>query len=149
LALGSAAESGILHTLYEAQVKQAEGSVQSARAALAESEIEFQRQTQLFRNQATPEALLDKARNKRDTDKGYIDTQDASLENAKINLSYTRVVAPFDGIVTRHLMSVGELVGKGGNTTLASLVQLDPVYVMFNVSDQDWRSSAPATPTDA
>jgi RND family efflux transporter MFP subunit len=101
------------------------------------SEAEFQRQLKLFQENVTDRAILDKARAKRDTDKGNTDTQTASLENAQINLSYTRVVAPFDGTVTRHLASVGELVGKGGNTTLASLVQLDPIYVMFNVSDQD------------
>ena len=45
--------------------------------------------------------------------------------------------APFDGIVSKHLVSVGELVGNGKATKLATIVQLDPIYVEFNVSEQD------------
>ena len=122
---------------YQAQVKQAEAAAQAAYAELVQAEAEFDRQSTLFKQLVTDQATLDRARAKRDSDKATLEAQEAALQNAQINLSYTRVVAPFDGIVTRHLASVGELVGKGGDTTLASLVQLEPIYVMFNVSDQD------------
>ena len=56
---------------------------------------------------------------------------------AGINFGYTHVVAPFDGVVTNHLVSVGELVGVTSPTKLATIVQLDPIYVTFNVSEQD------------
>ena len=46
-------------------------------------------------------------------------------------------MAPFDGVVTKHLISVGELVGNGVATKLATIVQLDPIYVEFNMSEQD------------
>ena len=121
---------------YQAQVKQAEAAAQAAYAELVQAEAEFDRQSTLFKQLVTDQATLDRARAKRDSDKATLEAQEAALQNAQINLSYTRVVAPFDGIVTRHLASVGELVGKGGDTTLASLVQLEPIYVMFNVSDQ-------------
>ena len=44
-------------------------------------------------------------------------------------------MAPFDGIVTRHLVSIGQLVGYAGPTKLATIVQIDPIYVYFNVSE--------------
>ncbi len=47
------------------------------------------------------------------------------------------MAAPFDGIVSAHLVSVGELVGAASPTQLATIVQLDPIYVNFNVSEQD------------
>ena len=47
------------------------------------------------------------------------------------------MVAPFDGIVSAHLVSVGELVGAASPTQLATIVQLDPIYVNFNVNEQD------------
>jgi RND family efflux transporter MFP subunit len=122
---------------YQAQYKAAQGSVLGARADLIQAEAEFQRQFTLFQQAVTDQATLDRARAKRDADQATLETQEANLQNAGINLSYTRIEAPFDGTVTRHLASIGELVGKGGNTTLASLVQLEPIYVMFNVSDQD------------
>src|SRR5262249_34553588 len=57
------------------------------------------------------------------------------LDIANINLGYTQVLAPFDGIVTDHLVDVGALVGVNGPTKLASIVQTDPLYVYFNVSE--------------
>ena len=57
---------------------------------------------------------------------------------AKINLDYTQVTAPFDGIVTARQVSVGEHVGGTATpTVLATIVQLDPIYVNFNVSERD------------
>ena len=61
----------------------------------------------------------------------------ANTQIAAINYSYTRVTAPFDGVVSAHLQSVGELVGNGAATKLATIVQLDPIYVVFNISEQD------------
>lgn len=122
---------------YEAQVKENEAGVMGARAALVQTEHEFERQSTLFRQGVNTAADLDAARAKRDADKANLDAQEASLQSAEINLSYTRIAAPFDGIVTRHLASKGQLVGAGGQTNLASLVQLDPIYVSFNLSDQD------------
>jgi RND family efflux transporter MFP subunit len=61
----------------------------------------------------------------------------ADTKQAEINLSYTQVKAPFDGIVTARQVSIGELVGVGNPTVLATVVQLDPIYVNFNVSEQD------------
>ena len=46
-------------------------------------------------------------------------------------------MAPFDGKVSAHLVSVGELVGSTNPTKLATIVQLDPIYVIFNVSQND------------
>src|SRR5439155_726051 len=59
------------------------------------------------------------------------------LETTGNTVAYTQVNAPFDGLVSEHLASVGELVGQSGPTKLATLVQLDPIYVNFNVSEQD------------
>ena len=55
----------------------------------------------------------------------------------QVNYGYTNVAAPFDGIVTAHLVSVGELVGVASPTQLATIVALDPIYVNFNVNEQD------------
>ncbi|MBV8448014.1 MAG: efflux RND transporter periplasmic adaptor subunit, partial [Hyphomicrobiales bacterium] len=61
----------------------------------------------------------------------------ADTKQAEINLSYTQVKAPFDGIVTARQVSIGELVGTGSQTVLATVVQLEPIYVNFNVGEQD------------
>jgi RND family efflux transporter MFP subunit len=56
---------------------------------------------------------------------------------AAVNYGYANVVAPFDGVVSAHLVSVGELVGASSPTQLATIVALDPIYVNFNVNEQD------------
>jgi multidrug resistance efflux pump len=61
----------------------------------------------------------------------------ADTKQAQINLDYTKVVAPFDGIVTARQVSVGELVGGSGTQVLATIVQLDPIYVNFTASERD------------
>jgi RND family efflux transporter MFP subunit len=59
----------------------------------------------------------------------------AAIELAKINLGYTNVQAPFDGVVSNHLVDVGALVGAGRATKLATIVQMDPMYVYFTLSE--------------
>lgn len=122
---------------YQAQLSQAKAALDGAKAGLVQTQKEFERQDTLQKQGVNTEANLDKARANRDTDKANVESADANLQTAQINLSYTRVEAPFDGIVTRHLESLGELVGTGGHVNLASIVQLDPIYVTFNVSEQD------------
>jgi len=62
----------------------------------------------------------------------------AQLAIAQLNLSYTEVRAPFDGVVTRHLVDPGNVVGgPGQEAALAEIMQLDPIYVMANISSQD------------
>jgi len=61
----------------------------------------------------------------------------AQTQTAEINLGYTTVSAPFDGVVTARKVSVGELVGGDHTSELATIVQLDPIWVWFNLSERD------------
>jgi RND family efflux transporter MFP subunit len=122
---------------YQAQLSQAKAALDGAKAGLVQTQQEFERQDTLSQEGVNTQANLDKARANRDSDKANVEAADANLQTAQINLSYTRVEAPFDGTVTRHLASLGELVGTSGHVNLASIVQLDPIYVTFNVSDQN------------
>jgi multidrug efflux system membrane fusion protein len=139
---GSTAKKGDLlfqidPSTYQAQVQQAEAQVAAAKAQLVQSTAEFNRQETLLRQNVSAQNTFDIAKAKRDSDAANVQNTEANLEIAKINLGYTKVMAPFDSVTTRHLISVGEVVGHGTNTKLATSVQLDPMYVMFNVSEQD------------
>lgn len=62
----------------------------------------------------------------------------ANVTQAKLNLSYCAMYAPFDGRIGRRYVDVGNLVGAGGEATkLATIVQLDPLYVYFTVAEKD------------
>jgi RND family efflux transporter MFP subunit len=124
-------------TIYDAKVKQAEAELASAKAQLLQAQAEFVRQETLLRQNVSAQNTYDQAKAKRDSAQANVENQTANLAIATANLGYTRVTAPFDGIVTRHLISVGELVGATAATELASIVRLDPIYVSFNMSEQD------------
>ena len=124
-------------TTYAAKVKQAEAEVVSAKALLVQAEAEFKRQETLLRQNVSAQNTYDQAKAKRDSNQANVENQTANLVIAQANLDYTGVVAPFDGVVTKRLVSVGELVGATSPTKLATIVQLDPIYVSFNLSEQD------------
>jgi RND family efflux transporter MFP subunit len=123
---------------YKAKWEQAVAAVDAAKAQLANSQAEFERQADLVKRQVSTPANYDKALAQRDSDKANLEAQQANAEVAKINYGYTQVSAPFDGIVTARLVSLGEYVGANGTPTkLATIVQIDPIWVNFNVSEQD------------
>src|SRR5262249_10007865 len=99
-------------------------------AALAQAESEYKRQEALMKQNATSASTLEKQLSQRDQAK-------AQVELSKINLGYTRVTAPFAGRIGRRQVDPGNLVGTGGATTLATLEQLLPIYVYFNLNERD------------
>jgi RND family efflux transporter MFP subunit len=123
-------------TTYDAKVKQAEAELESAKAQVLQAEAEFTRQETLLRQNVSAQNTYDQAKAKRDSARANVENNNANLVIARTNLGYTKVAAPFDGVVTNHLMSVGELVGSSTPTKLATILQLDPIYVTFNMSEQ-------------
>ncbi|MEK1887750.1 MAG: efflux RND transporter periplasmic adaptor subunit [Phyllobacterium sp.] len=122
---------------YELALDQANSAKASADAAVKQSEAEFERQKALVTKTFATQQDLEKAEAARDANVAAQQQAAASIQQAELNLSYTQVKAPFDGVVTARLVSVGELVGPNNVSTLASIVQFDPIYVDFNVSEKD------------
>ena len=126
---------GIERDQYQAQLDQAKASLANAEAQQAYNQAEFQRQSTLGRQDFASQATVQQWKSNVDQSGASIMNAKASIELANINLGYTQVVAPFDGVVTHHLVDVGSLVGVGGPTRLATIVQTDPMYVYFNLSE--------------
>jgi multidrug efflux system membrane fusion protein len=124
-------------TPYEARLQQAQASLAATQAQLTQSEVEFNRQASLGRSDFSSQSAVDQARAVRDSNQANLASLQAGVTQAAINLGYTRVTAPFDGQVTAHQVSVGSLVGVTGPTTLATIIQLDPIRVIGTVSEQD------------
>jgi RND family efflux transporter MFP subunit len=122
---------------YKLKLEQAQAAEAGARAALKQAESEYERQTELASRQVASKAALDNATANRDSAVARLKQAEVDTKQAAINLGYTQVKAPFDGIVTARLVSLGELVGANGPTQLATIVQTDPIYVNFNISEQD------------
>jgi RND family efflux transporter MFP subunit len=138
---GAAVKTGdILFTIeplpYQAKLQQAQAAEASAQATLVNAQAGFARQESLQRNAVASVQNLDDARAQRDTAQASLAQAQASTQLAAINYSYTRVLAPFDGRMSAHLVSIGDLVGTSP-TKLATIVQMHPMHVTFNVSEQE------------
>src|SRR5258708_10643029 len=122
---------------YKLKLEQAEAAEAGAQASVKQTEADFKRQSDLVQRQAVSQATLDTSTSARDNAQANLLQAQANTKIAAVNYGYTNVVASFDGIVSAHLISVGELVGAASPTQLATIVALDPIYVNFNVNEQD------------
>jgi RND family efflux transporter MFP subunit len=120
---------------YKAQLQQAQAQLQLQQAALLYAKTEVQRYTALFKKDAATQVDIDHWNFEKASADANIIAAQAQIAIAQLNLSYTEVRAPFDGQMGRHLIDVGNLVGgSGADAVLAEITQLDPIYVVANLS---------------
>ena len=127
----------IQRNTYEDNLRQAEAAISQYRAQLQYAESQFTRYTNLIEHNAATQSDLDNWRYQRDLAQANLRSAESQRDLAKLNLDYTLVAAPFDGRMDRRQVDPGNLVGSGGSTVLASINQIDPIYVYFNISDSD------------
>ncbi len=144
---------------FQAALDQAEGQLAQAKAALANAqavqrrtELDVQRYTPLAKEQAASQQDLDNSVQNNlaaiatvETAKAQIKTYDAAVETAKINLDFTRLVAPIDGIAGQAELQVGALVTPGSGI-VTSVSTVDPIKVYFTVGEPQylaWRNRFP------
>jgi RND family efflux transporter MFP subunit len=144
---------------FQAALDQAEGQLAQAKATLANAEavqgrteLDVRRYTPLAKEQAASQQDLDNAiqnnlaaKATMETAKAQIKTDEAAVETAKINLEFTRLVAPIDGIAGQAQLQVGALVTPG-STPVTSVSTVDPIKVYFTVSEPQylaWRKRFP------
>ena len=122
--------------LYQAAVDEANAGIVTAEASLKLADVEFTRQSELVQRNVGAQARLDEATAKQGEARGSLLQQKATLEKAKLNLSYTDVRAPIAGRIGRANVSVGNFVGPQTGA-LATIVSQDPIYVGFPVTQRE------------
>ncbi|MGZ8259916.1 MAG: efflux RND transporter periplasmic adaptor subunit, partial [Caldimonas sp.] len=142
---------------YQAAFDQAKGQLGRAQAALGKSELDVRRYTPLVTQGAVSRQELDDAIQARAANRAEVDSAKADLENAQLNLAWTKVQAPIDGIAAISTAQVGDLVST--QTLLTTVSQLQPIKVTFPISeieylrfakrilDRDAKSTTPDEPT--
>ena len=121
---------------YKINLQIAEASQQQQEALLLQGDADLKRKQDLVKTSAVSVAQLDESRAKRDSTQAALQQAKGQVEQAKRNLEYTTITAPFDGSVSARLVDPGAMVGADGPTKLATIVQLDPIYVKFNIDEQ-------------
>jgi multidrug efflux system membrane fusion protein len=126
---------GIERDVYQAQLDQAMAQMAHDQAVLKGAQVDLARYQQLAKTNAIPQQQMQDQQYTVEQDEATVKLDQANVETATINLGFTRVLAPFDGVVTNHLVDLGALVGVSGPTTLATIIQSDRIYAYFNASE--------------
>jgi RND family efflux transporter MFP subunit len=122
---------------YKDQLQQAQAQLLTAQASLIYAKTELVRYSKLVKQDAATQTEVDHWTFEKASAEASLLNAQAQVALAKLNLGYTEVRAPFDGIVGKHLIDPGNLVGGGGQqAALAEITQLDPIYVVANLSEQ-------------
>jgi multidrug efflux system membrane fusion protein len=114
----------------------AQASQEQQEALLLQAESDLKRKQELVKTSAVSVASVDDSKAKRDSTVAELAKAKGQVEQAKRNLAYTTITAPFDGHMTARLVDPGAMVGAEGPTKLATIVQIDPLYVKFNIDEQ-------------
>ncbi len=123
---------------YKAQLQQAQAQVFVQQAALAYAKTEVARYTALVKKDAATQIELDHWHFEQAKAEGELRAAQAQVVIAQLNMSYTDVKAPFDGLMGKHLIDPGNVIGgPGQEAAVAEILQLDPIYVVANLSEQE------------
>src|ERR1700694_1664594 len=123
---------------FEAVALQADGQLSDARAKAELAKRELDRGLTLVQTSAVSESIVDQRRQALQAAKAAEMQAEGLLKAAQLNIEFSHVVAPMGGRVSRHLVSVGNLVqgsDNGGGTLLTSIVSLAPIYIYFDMDE--------------
>ena len=118
---------------YQARLDALTAQLKLDRASLAFWEKEVRRYTSLAKQGAASKEKMEGTTAKRDEMRATVEKDQADIENAKLDLSFTNITAPFDGRIQETRINVGNLVQQQRDV-LTTLVEMDPVYVIFNIN---------------
>ncbi len=122
---------------FEAVALQADGQLADARARAELARRELERALTLVTTSAVSESIVDQRRQTLQAAHAAEMQAEGALKAAQLNIEFTHVKAPIAGRVSRHLVSIGNLVqgADGGSTLLTSIVSLDPIYIYFDMDE--------------
>jgi membrane fusion protein, multidrug efflux system len=120
----------------QAEVEQAQGNLERARAVLGQAQIDVRRYTPLVAQKAVSQAELDKALSSESAAKAELNAAQAVLDNANLNLGWTTVTSPISGIAGVSKVQIGDLMTP--ITIMTSISSVDPIHVDFSIAEQDY-----------
>ncbi|OLD82348.1 MAG: hypothetical protein AUF67_04565 [Acidobacteria bacterium 13_1_20CM_58_21] len=121
---------------YQAQLDSARASLAQAKAALALAKAHFARDEELVGSKAISKQDYDTKKNTVDVDLAQVESAEAALETAKLNLEYCYIHSPIEGRAGARLVDVGNVV-QANTTGLLLIQRLDPIYADFTVTEGD------------
>jgi RND family efflux transporter MFP subunit len=121
-----------------ATLDQAKGQLEEAKATSLAVELDAKRAKELFTGKVISEQEYTNKTQAYQTKLAAVSAAEAAVEQAQLNLDFTKVVSPLDGIAGQAQAQVGDLVGTGSNTTLTTVSQIEPIRCYFPISEQSY-----------
>lgn len=119
---------------YQAALDQALGNLAQAQAQLKQNQLDLARYTKLFKAAVIPQQTFDNATQTTRASAAQVQAYEAAVESAKLNLQWTKVYSPINGVAGIAQAQVGDLIGA--STLLTTVSQVDPIKVSFPVSEK-------------
>ena len=122
----------------EAILLSARSEQAAAEARLSKANNDVTRYSPLVAKQAVSQQELDDAKAAQDAARSEVEAARGAVEKASLDLGYTRVVAPISGLIGTTQVKPGNLVGRGDNTLLTTISQIDPIQFRISVTEADY-----------
>jgi membrane fusion protein, multidrug efflux system len=123
---------------FKAALDQAVAQLTMAKARLGKTELDVKRYTPLARESAISQQELDDAVQANLAAKGGVQSAEAAVEQARLNLDFTRIVSPIDGIAGTSIVQLGDLVGPSTTSELTTVSTVNPIKVHFPISEREY-----------
>jgi len=122
---------------YEAVAEQAQGQLLDAQARVTLAKRELERASSLVRTDAVSQSVVDQRTQQLQTSQAAAVQAEGTLKRAQLDVEFTQVRAPITGRISRHLVTVGNLVqgSESGATLLTSIVSMDPIHLYFDMDE--------------
>lgn len=121
---------------YQAALDQAQGNLAQAEANLGKTQLDVARYTPLAKEGAISQQELDNAVQAHQANKALVEAARAAVKQAQLNLGWTKVISPIDGIAGISVAQIGDLVTP--STVLTTVSQVDPIKVYYPISEQEY-----------
>ena len=127
---------------FKAALDQAQAQLAMAKAKLGKTELDVKRYRPLAKESAISQQELDDAVQANLGAKGSVQAAEAAVEQARLNLSFTKITSPVDGIAGNANAQIGDLVGPTQTGELTTVSTVDPIKVYFPISEQEYMGLA-------
>jgi membrane fusion protein, multidrug efflux system len=127
---------------FEATLAQAKSELDQVQATQAAMRADFERSQELYNKKVIS---VQECENKRQLNQAQIaktEALQAAAQTAQLNLDYTKISAPVDGIAGLSKANIGDLVGTGSEVTLTTVSKIDPIRLYFPINEQDYKKHA-------
>lgn len=121
---------------YQAALDQAKGNLAQAEANLGKTQLDVARYTPLAKEGAISQQELDNAVQAHQANKALVEAARAAVKQAQLNLGWTKVISPIDGIAGISVAQIGDLVTP--STVLTTVSQVDPIKVYYPISEREY-----------